>query len=207
MDKVIAGVWFDPACPYTWLTSRWVLEVATVRPVTVRWHVMSLSVLNEGRDDDPESDPEGYLWVPVRICAAVAHDHGQEALGRLYTAMWTGSREHGDDWFADLGEALAAAGLPRELAEIGMSDAYDEEVRRSHVEGISLVGDHVGTPVISVTGAESGRVSFFGPVISEVPRGEQAGRLWDGTLLVAQTPGFHELKGVPHARPKLDAAG
>ncbi|MDP9842628.1 DsbA family protein [Streptosporangium lutulentum] len=203
-DKAIADLWFDPSCPYTWITSRWLLEVEKVRPVEVRWHVMSLSVLNEGRDEDPEGDTEGYLWVPVRICAAVRQEYGQEALVRLYTAMWTVGRERGQDWPGSLHDALTAAGLPLELAESGMSTAYDDVVRASHAEGIGLIGDHVGTPVVAVTGADGERVVFFGPVISRIATGEQAGRLWDGTLLVAGTPGFHELKSAPHEEPRLD---
>ncbi|MFY1691391.1 disulfide bond formation protein DsbA [Plantactinospora sp. WMMB782] len=199
---MVADFWFDPSCPYTWTTSRWLLEVAKVRPVEPRWHLMSLSVLNEGRDDDPEGDPEGYLWVPVRICAAARQEHGPAAMARLYTAMWTTARGDGD-WLGDLHVALATAGLPRELAEAGMSTAYDDAVRASHAEAIGLVGRHVGTPIIAATGADGARVAFFGPVISRIPTGEQAGRLWDGTLLVAGVPGFHELKGAPHAAPQL----
>jgi hypothetical protein len=198
---MIADFWFDPACPYSWITSRWILEVAKVRPVTVRWHVMSLSVLNEGRDVDPEGDTEGYLWAPVRICVAVEQRYGQEALGRLYTAI--GNRVHDraqHEWRA-IPAALADAGLPEELAEAAGSTTYDAAVRASHAEGIGLVGMHVGTPVIAVTGADEGRIAFFGPVISRIPKGEQAARLWDGTLLVAGAPGFHELKGRPHEKP------
>ncbi|MFC4121930.1 DsbA family protein [Nonomuraea zeae] len=198
---MVADFWFDPACPYTWITSRWLLEVAKVRPVEVRWHVMSLSVLNEGRDDDPEGDPEGYLWVPVRVCAAVRKAYGQEALGRFYTALWSADGEQ-RDWIGDLRAALAAAGLPEGLAEAGLSTEYDDLVRESHAEGIGLIGEHVGTPVVAVTGGGGERVVFFGPVVSVLPRGEQAGRLWDGTLLVAGTPGFHELKGRPHQEPE-----
>ncbi|MEU8361249.1 disulfide bond formation protein DsbA [Nonomuraea sp. NPDC048882] len=200
----IADFWFDPSCPYTWLTSRWLLQVREVREVEVRWHLMSLSVLNEGRDDDPEGDPEGYLWVPVRVCAATLREHGQEALGRLYTALWTTGA---GDWLGDLRTALATAGLPVELAEAGMSAAYDGDVRASHAEGMALIGgDHVGTPIVAVTRGGGERVVFFGPVVSRLPTGEQAGRLWDGTLLVAGTPGFHELKGRPHEEPQLDRA-
>ncbi|AVT34886.1 disulfide bond formation protein DsbA [Plantactinospora sp. BC1] len=205
-ETIVADFWFDPSCPYTWTTSRWLLEVAKVRPVEPRWHLMSLSVLNEGRDDDPEGDPEGYLWVPVRICAAVRQQHGPEALARLYTAMWTTARGDGD-WLGDLHTALDAAGLPRELVEAGMSTGYDDAVRASHAEAIALVGTHVGTPIIAVTGTDGRRIAFFGPVISRIPTGEQAGRLWDGTLLVAGVPGFHELKGAPHAEPQLDYPG
>ncbi|MBG0829048.1 disulfide bond formation protein DsbA [Planomonospora sp. ID67723] len=203
-DKTIADFWFDPSCPYTWVISRWLLEVEKVRPVEVRWHVMSLSVLNEGRDDDPEGDPEGYLWVPVRVCAAVRQHHGQEALGRFYTALWTAGGDRGEDeWIGSLEDALAAAGLPVELADAGMSAEYDEAVRASHAEGVGLIGGHVGTPVTAVTDPGGGRTVFFGPVVSRIPSGEQAGRLWDGTLLVAGVPGFHELKGVPHEEPRL----
>ena len=193
-DKMIADLWFDPSCPYTWITSRWLLEVEKVRPVEVRWHVMSLSVLNEGREEDPEGDPEGYLWVPVRICAAVRQEYGQEALKRLYTAMWTCDRGE-QDWIGSLHDALTAAGLPLELAEAGMSTAYDAAVRASHAEGIGLIGEHVGTPVVAVTGAGGERIVFFGPVTSRIATGEQAGRLWDGTLLRGRHTGLPRTQG------------
>ncbi|HLU75001.1 MAG TPA: DsbA family protein [Nonomuraea sp.] len=198
---MIADFWFDPSCPYTWVTSRWLLKVTEVRPVEVRWHVLSLSVLNEGRDDDPEGDPEGYLWVPVRIAAVVADRYGQEALGRFYTALWTtgGGEQH---WIGDPATALTAAGLPADLAEAGSTDEHDHLVRASHAEAMSLMGGESGTPVIAVTGAGPEPVVFFGPVISQVPDGEQAGRLWDGTLLVAGTPHFHELKGPRREKPR-----
>ncbi|AYY15497.1 disulfide bond formation protein DsbA [Actinobacteria bacterium YIM 96077] len=195
--------WFDPSCPYTWITSRWLLEVSELRAIAIRWRVMSLSVLNEGRDDDPEGDPEGYLWVPVRICAAVQHEYGHAALGRLYTAMW--SRAHGaEGWLGDLHSALDGAGLPRQLADVGASSDYDAVVRASHAEGIELVGSHVGSPIVATTGEQGERIAFFGPVLSRIPTGEQAAALWDGTVLVAGTPAFHELKGTPHQEPKLD---
>lgn len=196
---MIADFWFDPSCPYTWVTSRWLVEVTAVRPVEVRWHVMSLSVLNEGRDVDPEGDPDGYLWVPVRVCAAVGERHGSAALGRFYEELW--AREDTGDWLGDIADALARAGLPRELAAAGSE--WDETVRASHSEGIGLVGTHVGTPIIATTDHADERVAWFGPVISAVPLGEAAGRLWDGTVLVAGTAGFHELKGAPHAEPAV----
>jgi len=191
--------WFDPSCPYTWVTSRWLVEVTGVRPITVRWHVMSLSVLNEGRDDDPEDDPDGYLWGPVRIFTAARLRHGEEVLGPLYTAYGDLVLTTGD-WGAT-GAALAEVGLPARLLEAATSTEYDDAVRTSHNSGIALVGRHVGTPVIATTGADDRRVACFGPVISRVPRGEEAGRLWDGTLLVAGVPGFHELKGRPPVEP------
>ncbi|MFJ7912971.1 DsbA family protein [Kitasatospora sp. NPDC096204] len=189
--------WFDPACPYTWLTSRWLREAARVRPLVPRWHLMSLALLNEGRDDDPEGDPDRYLLVPVRIATAVRQAHGQDALVRFHRALWAGS---GRRWITDPATALAAAGLPAALAAAGTSTAHDAALRASHAEALGVLGPRTGTPVVAVTDpARPGRppVAFFGPVLSRVPRGEEAGRLWDATLLLAGTPGFHELKGTP----------
>ncbi|MGR3931582.1 mycothiol-dependent nitroreductase Rv2466c family protein [Streptomyces sp. BRA346] len=210
MTTVTVDFWFDPACPYSWLTSRWVVEAATVRPLDVRWRVMSLAVLNEGRDDDPEGDPEGYLWMPVRICAAVLRHHGHEALGAFYAALWADRGDGGaQQWINDPEVALADAGLPPGLAEAAMCRDYDDAVRASHAEGIAALGPHVGTPVVAVPdprGDDGTRIAFFGPVLSRVPRGEEAGRLWDATLVVAGAPGFHELKGAP-ADPSPDVRG
>ncbi|QVQ52829.1 disulfide bond formation protein DsbA [Spiractinospora alimapuensis] len=202
----IADFWFDPSCPYTQLTAQWMTEVEAVRPVRVRWRAMSLSVLNEHRDDDPEGDPDGYLWIAARICAAVQCHHGHDALGRFYAALWPHNdaattmvdTDTGDvDWLAGLRDALRVAGLPTDLAEVGLGTDYDDELRRSHTEGVTLLGPHVGTPIIATPHPTTPdtQVAFFGPVISQVPRGEAAGRLWDATLLVAATPGFHTLKG------------
>ncbi|MEU6997768.1 disulfide bond formation protein DsbA [Nonomuraea sp. NPDC046570] len=189
----IVDFWFDPACSYTWVTSRWMLEVAKVRPVELRWNLLSLSALNEHRDDDPEGDPEGYLWIPARICAAAEQRYGKQALGRLYTTLAPRLQRH--DWDG-VPTALTEAGLPEDLVTAGESTEYDDALRASTAAGIALVGPHIGTPVIACGGT-----AFFGPVLSQIPRGEQAGLLWDGTLLVAATPGFHELKGVPHEEP------
>jgi len=208
--KVTVDFWFDPACPYTWLTSRWVVEAAKVRDLDVRWRVMSLAVLNEGRDDDPEGDPEGYLWIPVRICAAVLRQYGQQALGAFYAALWADRGDGGaQQWINDPRVALVDAGLPPELAEAGSRGDHDDAVRASHAEGVALLGPHVGTPVVALPdpgGDVGARIAFFGPVLSRVPRGEEAGRLWDATLVVAGTPGFHELKGAP-ADPSPDVRG
>lgn len=204
-DVMAADFWFDPSCPYTWIASRWMVEVSSVRPVEVCWRVMSLSVLNEDRDDDPEGDPDGYLWVPARICAVVERDCGPEPLGALYTALWTHGRRRGPgEWREGLEDALSAAGLPPALADVGLTGDHDDLVRASHQAAMDAIGGESGTPVLSVTRADGRRVAFFGPVLSRVPRGEQAGMLWDGTLLVAGTPGFHELKGRPHEAPQVD---
>jgi protein-disulfide isomerase-like protein with CxxC motif len=194
--------WFDPLCPWAWITSRWMLEVEKLRPVAVRWHVMSLAVLNEKNEDLPEQyrDFMKAAWGPVRVCIAAEQKFGPEVLGSLYTAL--GTRFHdakGERTRETIEAAIADAGLPPELASAIDSTEYDDAVRASHAEGIGRVGYDVGTPVISVLGT-----SIFGPVISPIPRGEAAARLWDGILLVAGTDGFFELKRSRTREPIFD---
>lgn len=183
--------WFDPLCPWAWITSRWVLEVEKVRPVRARWHVMSLAVLNEGKDvPDRYKDFLREAWGPVRVCIAAEQKLGPEVLLPLYTAL--GTRFHQEKAArnrATIEAALADAGLPVELADAMDDESYDEALRASHADGMDRVGYEVGTPVISVNGT-----SFFGPVVSPIPRGEDAARLWDGVVLLAGTDGFFELK-------------
>ncbi|MFI1679896.1 DsbA family protein [Streptomyces sp. NPDC020607] len=190
-SAVTVDFWFDPVCPYTWITSRWLREVERVRDIDVRWRVMSLAVLNEHLDVDPE-DPEGlykeYMKAPGRICAAVRERHGNEALGRYFDAL--GARVHGQQDWSGTAAALADAGLPAELDSVAMTTEYDAAVRSSHEAAVALVGDGVGTPVLSVEGAGA----LFGPVVSPAPRGERAGRLWDGVVLMAGVEGFYELR-------------
>ena len=184
--------WFDPLCPWAWIASRWILEVEKVRSVAVRWHVMSLAVLNENNTDMPEQYQElmRTAWGPVRVCIAAEQKFGPEVLGPLYTAL--GTRFHHDKLDrsrATYEAALTEAGLPAELANAADSTEYDQALRTSHAGGIDRVGYEVGTPIISVLGT-----SIFGPVVSPIPRGEAAAKLWDGVLLVAGTDGFFELK-------------
>jgi len=184
--------WFDPICPWAWIASRWLLEVAQLRPVRPRWHVMSLSVLNEGKPDLPEQYKELLAtgWGPVRVCIAAEQKSGPEVLGPLYTALGTRIHHEKAGYGRDTIEAaLTEAGLPTDLADAMDSTGFDEALRASHADGMDRVGYEVGTPVISINGN-----SFFGPVISPIPRGEAAARLWDGVMLVTKTDGFFELK-------------
>jgi protein-disulfide isomerase-like protein with CxxC motif len=184
--------WFDPLCPWAWITSRWMLEVQQVRPVQVRWHVMSLAVLNEGKTDLPERYAElmKQAWGPVRVVVAAEQRFGPDVIGPLYTAL--GTRFHQEKLPRDratVEAALAEAGLPTDLADAMESTEYDEALRASHADGIERVGYEVGTPILSMNGT-----SIFGPVITPIPRGEAAAKLWDGVNLVTQTDGFFELK-------------
>lgn len=207
-DKTPADFWFDPLCPWAWMTSRWILEVEKVRDIEVRWHVMSLAVLNEPKLDElPEKyqDLMTRAWGSVRVCIAAEQQHGKEVLGRLYTALGTRFHNQGLEQSREtVVAALEEAGLPASLADAADSDAYDTELRASHKAGIDLVGQDVGTPVIAVPGANGEQIAFFGPVVTPAPKGEAAAQLWDGTLLVASTPGFYELKRTRDAEPQFD---
>jgi hypothetical protein len=199
--RAVADFWFDPLCPWAWMSSRWMLEVERVRPVDVRFHVMSLAVLNEGREMPEEyAELMARAWGPVRVCIAAAAAHGDEVLAPLYTALGTRIHPGAQELDKTLVEAaLTDVGLPVDLASAMDSPQFDDALRASHLDGISRVGMDVGTPVISVEG-----VAFFGPVVTPAPKGEDAGRLWDGVRLVAGTPGFYELKRTRDLGPIFD---
>lgn len=191
MDMTKTDFWFDPLCPFAWLTSRWVLEVEKVRDIEVSWHVMSLAYLNHDKDISEEyREMLEPGWGPVRVCIAAEQAHGNEVLLPLYTAMGTqihlGKSGLGRDMIE---KALAEASLPLELADAMESTEYDEALQKSHHAGMDQVGEDVGTPVIAIEGT-----AFFGPVITKTPRGEEAGKLWDAAVGLASFPHFFELK-------------
>jgi 2-hydroxychromene-2-carboxylate isomerase len=197
--------WFDPVCPWAWITSRWMLEVERVRPVRADWRIMSLAYLNltqhEGKGLSEEYRKRmARAWGPIRVCAAAAQHGGPEVLGPLYTAL--GSRFHVQGRREDpavITEALAEAGLPGSLASAAGSTEFDELIKTSHHEAFDDVGLDVGTPVIRIRGK-----ALFGPVVTPAPRAEAAGRLWDGLVLVTEADGFFELKRTRDRKPSFE---
>jgi hypothetical protein len=205
--SINVDLWVDPACPWAWVTSRWLLEVEQVRDVSVRFNVMSLSVLNEGRENLSERYKEALVrnWGPVRVLVAAGQSQGPDVIRPLYSAMGTrihpGKEGNGPDMIAG---ALADLGLEPGLAAAADSTEYDEALRASHAAGMKPVGDDVGTPVLHIPMPDREPIAFFGPVVTPIPRGEAAGKLWDGVLAVAGTDGFFELKRTRDRRPTFD---
>lgn len=193
--------WFDPICPFAWATSRWIKEVEKVRDIEVSWNVMSLSVLNEGRDLPADYRAKmDDSWGPVRVIIKAAQDHDDQVKDQLYTAM--GELFHQEkltDRDEVIEKALQKTGLPAELAAAAHTDANDDALRASHDVGIGKVGQDVGTPIVAVDG-----VAFFGPVITRIPKGEEAGKMFDAAAALAAFPHFFELKRSRTESPEFD---
>ena len=204
-DADIEFFW-DPICPFAWLTSRWVTDVARQRDYTVDWRLICLSILNE--DSDYDDFPEGYRELHnkgrrmLRVAQAVRDEHGAAAAGELYTAYGSTIWNPDGDIRSAMGEvasvehltaALGRAGLPAELADRAEDESLDDALRESTMEALSRTGRDVGTPIITFH-HNGGTTSFFGPVVSQVPASEDATRLWDAVVTLAEWPSFAELK-------------
>ncbi|MEU4363801.1 disulfide bond formation protein DsbA [Promicromonospora sp. NPDC023987] len=199
--KPVVDVYVDPMCPFAWITSRWALEVAQHRELELTFKLMSLYLLNKDRDidDDYRAKIERSRGIG-RVAAAVQADHGPEAFAAFYTAA--GTRIHNQrnkDFDAVAAEALAEAGLPAALAQVVTSTDHDAALAASHQAGMEPVGDDVGTPTLHVDG-----VAFFGPVLTRVPRGEEAAGLFDAAVALARYPYFYELKRSRTTDPVFD---
>ncbi len=199
---------FDVSCPFCWITSRWIKEVEKVRDIEVEWKPMSLSVLNEGRDELPEDYKQKMVanWAPARVFTAVAVEDGEDKLDALYTEMGTrihdggqGGKDTAEGYDDIIRESLAAVGLPAERFEAAHADTYDATLREYHASAMDSVGNDVGTPVVKL-----GDTAFFGPVLTRIPRGEEAGKIFDGSILLASYPHFFELKRSRTESPQFD---
>lgn len=207
-DDAHLEFFFDPICPFAWITSRWVNEVAVLKHYDVRWRFISLAVINEGKDYGAEFPP-GYPALHglgrdlLRVCAAARVAHGEPAVAALYTAI--GERLHPGGVSAAIWrgepvpdglvvEVLAASGLPESLADAADDDAWDSVLREESAIALRRTGRDVGTPILTFDPGTDRESSFFGPVISNIPRGDDAVRLWDAVRTLAATKGFAELK-------------
>ena len=204
-----ARFWFDPLCPWAWITSRWMHEVTAIRDVQVEWKVMSLAILNAGQEVPPQyAEAMAAAWGPVRVCIAAQLEYAQERqgiVGDLYTAMGTRLHVQGrTDFGRIIEESVAEVGLPGAVAQAADDAAFDEALRASHDEGMQLVGSDVGTPIVGIADRDGTEVGMFGPIMTPAPLGEDAEKMWDGFVLLAQTPGFYEIKRTRDVEPQFD---
>ena len=204
-----ARFWFDPMCPWAWITSRWMHEVIGMRDVTVTWKVMSLAILNEGNEIPPQyAEAMAAAWGPVRVCIAAEQQFSAERpeiVGELYTAL--GTRLHlqsRTDFAKVIEESVAEVGLPASIAEAAGDSSLDEALRASHDEGARLVGPDAGTPIVAIPNRDGQEVGLFGPIITPAPLGEDAALLWDAFVAMVQTPGFYEIKRTRDVEPQFD---
>jgi 2-hydroxychromene-2-carboxylate isomerase len=207
---------FDPVCPWAWLTSRWVCEVASLRDLKVDWRFISLRLLNSHKDyakDFPPGYPEGHgsgLKL-LRVAAAIRATGDRERMAALYTQFGGDIHVRGrrlemvDNFEIGFPEYLRSVGIEEEFVSAANDTKWDEILQAETDEALSRTGKDVGTPIISFT--RNGKTySFFGPVISRVPKGEDALRLWDAMWELATFEGLAELKRTLRERPQLSSS-
>lgn len=184
--------YFDPACPWTWITSRWLVEVSQHRDLQITWRQFSLRYHNKNNP--------GYDWIRqelddqhpgVRVLAATQQLHGNAAVGRLYTALGTRIHHDGDEHLVHLADCIAAAGLPADLIDAAQDPSWDPVIVESTDRARAIVGDEVGIPIIVIDGAD---VTYFGPVLSPAPTGDEALELWDAFVTLGRIQGVYEIK-------------
>jgi 2-hydroxychromene-2-carboxylate isomerase len=207
-----AEFFFDPVCPWAWITSRWMTEVASHRGIKVHWNFISLKVLNEGKTLDPDyakraAVSHGRGLRLLRVAAAVRAEKGHEAVHGVYTAFGTvihpdQMAEVYDKDNKAIAFALKELGHDGALADQADNEDWDAQIRASTALALSRTGKDVGTPI--VTYAPPDGPSLFGPVISHAPKGEEAGELWDHLSYIARNPDFAELKRAIRSRPRFD---
>jgi hypothetical protein len=199
-------IWVDPVCPYAWATSQWLLEVEKVRDIEARFNIMSLAYLNDGREglSDDYRKMMQNSWGPVRVAIAVEERYGKEGLRAFYIQL-AAMRHNNRRGFSHRAyeQALEAAGLDPALSAGAEDASFDEALKSSHHAGMDAVGTDVGTPVIHFPRPDGSTTAFFGPVIMKAPTGEEAGRLWDGLLAIANTEGLYELKRTRTGSPEF----
>lgn len=185
--------YFDPVCPWAWRASLWIREVAKVRPITLRWQFLSLSAVNAGKDS--LKDTHSMSESGFRLMALARRSGGEEAVDKLYLALGEARHDRKEDISTKetLEAALAEAGLDKSLLTEALEDnSTFDEVEKSHARAIELKGFGVPTLVLKEGDRES--PAMFGPVISQVPQGEEAGQLWDRIEWLMWQPDFYELK-------------
>lgn len=213
--------YFDPVCPFAWLTSKWVRTVIAQRDYAVDWRFISLRLINAAVDYDAHFPPEYEAGHTaglrlLRVAARTRAEHGREAIGPLYAAFGAGvfDAEPGSDGTQNdqrrgsrefVEPLLAAAGLPAALVEALDEPRWDAEIGAETEQALALTGKDVGTPILHFQPPTG--VAFFGPVISRLPAGDDAVRLWDHVIGLASFPGFAELKRSLRERPQLPAFG
>lgn len=195
--------WFDPICPWCWLTSRWVNVVTAERDLEVTWRPISLFLKNS-----PEPDDEYYeaiLWTRnlLRVVEAVRAAGHEDRIGELYTRFGTHIHHEGNHDF-HVADDLEALGLDPKLAGALDDDSFDTTIQAAMDDGLALTGQDVGTPLIAFDGTDGKRVGLFGPVISQVPTGDAALAAWDAFVTLAQTAGFWETKRDRSEGPQFD---
>ncbi|QIM16741.1 DsbA family protein [Leucobacter insecticola] len=199
-EAPVVEFWFDPICPWCWMTSRWASEVADARGFSIAWHPISLAIINEGQEDQGSHGEFHRQGLRLgRVVEAARRAHGEDVVGKLYTAFGTRIHPGGQtDTDAIISASLAELSLPAELAAAAEDDSLDAQLRANTDHAMAIAGPDVGVPIISVNG-----VAFFGPVVTPAPTGEDALRLWDGIVMAAGVPGFYELKRGRTAGPQF----